>query len=97
MPASDPDERRALAQRAANTRWGVTVDRTAATRPARDAWIAKIASRIPDEVADPRQRAAMLQNLLAAEYSRLAAASRRARARRNADQALTETEPDNDA
>jgi len=82
MPANDPATRKEIARIAAHTRWGKTVDRTAALQPARDGLIAKFEAQIPAEVTDLVQRANMLEHLLQAHYLRMQEAAKRAAAQR---------------
>ena len=70
---------------AANTRWGRTVDRAAATAPGRRAFIEKFEREAdPDGTLDPAVRAKLAENLRRAHYQRLAFHSARARQRRAA-------------
>ncbi len=59
MAARDPRARREIASLAASSRWAKTVDRTAATAAAREAFLASFEPG--PEVTDPRQRASMTE------------------------------------
>lgn len=83
MPAGSPEDRALTARIAANERWGRTVDRTAATAPARRGMRAKfereidpdgtLATTQPAELerrVDQLQKAHMLRMSLAAKQAR---------------------------
>ncbi|MFF0876626.1 hypothetical protein [Micromonospora aurantiaca (nom. illeg.)] len=78
---TSPTERILIARIAAAERWGRTVDRTAATEPARKAFRDRFEAQVPPEVTDPDRRAEMAEHLRRAFYQRLALKS--AQARRN--------------
>jgi len=81
MPFS-PTERRLRAQQASYEPWGVTVDRTARTAPARAALDQTFVEKVPPEITDPVARAKAAEALRKAHFARLAllsAKSRRAR------------------
>jgi len=68
---------------AAAERWGRTVDRTAATAPARQGMRAKLEYEAdPDGVLPPHERARRADQLHHAHMMRMALASAKARARR---------------
>jgi hypothetical protein len=70
---------------AANSRWGRTVDRTAATAPGRRAFIEKFEREAdPDGTLDPVLRAKLAENLRRAYYQQLSFRSSRARQARKA-------------
>ena len=77
------DSQRVLrGQIAANTRWGRTRDRTAATAPGRRAFIEKFEREAdPDGTLNPAERAKLAENLRRAYYQKLAFRSARARQR----------------
>ena len=69
-----------IARIAAAERWGRTVDRRAATEPARRGLRAKFEREAdPDGVLDPTERTRRAQALLTAHMLRLARASAKAR------------------
>lgn len=69
-----PEERTRRARIAANTRWGKTADRTAATEKARRGLRAKFEREAdPDGVMTPAAREAAADNLQRAHYLRMAA------------------------
>ncbi|WP_328850267.1 hypothetical protein OG994_16675 [Micromonospora globbae] len=83
-----PAERSLIARIAAAERWGRTVDRTAATEPARRAFRDRFEAQVPAEVTDPQRRAEMAEHLRRAWYQRLALKSAQARrARKNGEAA----------
>jgi hypothetical protein len=75
VAANDPAERSELARLAVLTRWAKTADRTAATKPARDALIAKFDPG--PEVPEP-QRTKMIEAGLKAHMIRMRRARRKA-------------------
>lgn len=80
MPAAHPSDRRSIAVLAALASWSHTADRTARTRPARDALLAKIEAQVdPDGVMDPTTRAKAVDNARSAYFRRLALLSAQAR------------------
>ena len=84
MTRSDTPEERVLRARiAAAERWGRTVDRTAATAPARQGMRAKLEREAdPDGVLPPHERARRADQLHHAHMLRMALASAKARSRR---------------
>jgi hypothetical protein len=84
MTRSDTPEERALRARiAAAERWGRTLDRTAATAPARQGMRSKFEQLAdPDGVLPPHERARRADQLQHAHMLRMALASARARRRR---------------
>jgi hypothetical protein len=82
-----PEERTRRAKIAANTRWGKTTDRTAATEAARRGLRAKFEREAdPDGVMNPADRARAAENLQHAHCLRMAAA-RAAAAKKRRDSA----------
>ncbi len=70
-------------QIAANTRWGRTPDRAAATAPGRAAFLDKFDREAdPDGNLDPAVRAKLAENLRKAHFQRMAFQSAKARQRR---------------
>lgn len=82
MPPPDPT-RSENARRASNARWTSTVDRSAATAPAREAFRAKFAQIAdPDGRLDPATREVVTQALISEHFRSLA--QRSAKTRRQA-------------
>lgn len=80
VPALDESERRLAASIAANVKWSQTADRTAATEPARSAFIASFERQVdPDGLLDDATRTRLAENARRAHYQRLALASAKAR------------------
>lgn len=78
-----PQQRTISAQIAAHSRWAHTPDRTAATAPARQAFLDRFEREVdPDGVLDPVERAKRAENARKAHFKRMALASARARAKR---------------
>ncbi|MBQ1039300.1 hypothetical protein [Micromonospora sp. C81] len=82
-----PAERTLIARIAAGERWGRTIDRTAATEPARKAFRDRFLTQVPPEVTDPQKRAEMAEHLRRAWYSKLALKSAQARRERKGGRA----------
>lgn len=86
MPASSANERRLIAQIAAEESWAATPDRAARTEPARRAFRDKFLTLVdPSGSLDVAERTRRAEHLRRAHYARLALASaqaRRERARR---------------
>lgn len=60
---STPEQRSSSARKAAHTKWAHTVDRTAATAPARRASLARFEREVdPDGVLNPELRAKLAEN-----------------------------------
>lgn len=71
--ALTPEQRSQRARIAANTKWGKTADRTAATAPATRAWNAKFEQLAdPDGRMTPEQRARAAESLKRAHFQRMA-------------------------
>lgn len=71
---------RAVAQIAANTRWALESDRSAATSPARSAFLKKFEFEVdPNGQLPEAERALRAQNALRAHMARLRLASARSR------------------
>lgn len=71
------------AQIAAHTRWAHTADRTAATAPARTAFIGRFESLVdPDGVLSPSERLKRAESAMKAHMLRLAAKSAATRKRK---------------
>jgi hypothetical protein len=67
---------------AAHTRWAHEPDRTAATQPARDGFMARFENEVdPGRLLDPVERAKRATSAKSAYFARLALASARARKR----------------
>jgi len=80
MSAPTPAERSLHASIAANERWAHTEDRTAATEPARRAFIAQFEDQVdPDRRLSPAERTRRAESARKAHYQRLALRSARAR------------------
>lgn len=83
MPARLPEDRSIVAQIAAAERWGRTVDRSAATQPARAGLRAKFARQIdPDgtlAAADPAELERRVDHLQRAHMLRMSLAAKKAR------------------
>jgi hypothetical protein len=80
MPSKSPEDRSLIAQIAAAERWGRTVDRTAATEPARAGVRAKFARQIdPDNQLDPVERERRVDQLVKAHMLRMSRAAKAAR------------------
>lgn len=89
MPATDPQTRALVGRIAAVERWAHTPDRSAATKPARDAMDAKFERLVdPDNQLDPTERARRAAYKRTAYFQRLALKS--AQARRKAKTLTTE-------
>lgn len=88
MPTAttSPAERTLQARAAAHSKWKNTEDRTAATEPARLAFLERLADEVdPERRLDPETRARMVESARAEHMQRMALASVRARrARREA-------------
>lgn len=80
-----PEQRTLRARLAAHESWAATPDRSARTRAARDAFIAKFEDQVdPDRTLPPAERRRRAESARKAHYTRLAFKSARARARRKA-------------
>lgn len=78
-----PAERTLRAKIAVETSWANTADRSARTKPARDALAAKFEAEVdPDGILDPDERARRAEHARRAHFHRMALASARARRRR---------------
>lgn len=79
-------EQRVLRARIANSvRWAHEPDRTAATSPARDAFMARFEKQVdPDGVLDPVERSRRAECAKTAHFQRMALASSRSRGSRKA-------------
>lgn len=85
MPDMSPELLRLRARIAAEERWGREPDRSAATNPARSAFLARFEKEAdPEGVLPPEERARRAQNLRRAYMYRLALKSARARQVRKA-------------
>ena len=80
-----PEQRRQRAAIAGHARWKSTSDRTSATAPAREAFLARF-ERDLDPDLDPTTRAALIESARREYFARLAYKSSRARQRRQVDQ-----------
>jgi hypothetical protein len=69
MAANDPERRREISRRGAHAKWARTVDRTEATRVARETFLAQFEA--PAEVTDPRQRESMREHALSLAMARI--------------------------
>ena len=84
MPSPIPSERKLAARVAAHTRWASIDDRAEATRPAREAFMARFERQAdPDGLLTPADKERRAQHLASAYFARLSLAS--ARARRGAE------------
>ncbi len=81
MPADRPPAERALAARlAAHSKWANTSDTTAATAPARRAFLDRFEREVdPDGTLPPAERARRAEHARKAYFTRLALASAKAR------------------
>jgi len=80
MPSADPETRSLIAQIAAAERWGRTVDRTAATAPARAGLRARFASEVnPDGTLAPPELERRVDQLIHAHMLRMSLKARAAR------------------
>lgn len=81
MPGKPPPEIAHLrAQVAAHESWSRTTDRSARTRPAREAALARFAKLVdPDGILPPAVRAQRAEHAKKAHYARMALASAKAR------------------
>lgn len=74
------DQRSQIARIAANERWAMEQDRSAATQPARDAMYRKFEDQVdPERKLAPEERGKRVQNARTAYYSRIAMKSAEAR------------------
>lgn len=96
MPAVNPTERALISRIAAHSKWADTTDRSAATAPARQAFIERFERQVdPDGTLDPRERAVRAEHARKAHYTRLALKSAQSRRRGRkllADAAAADTE-----
>ncbi|KOX16479.1 hypothetical protein [Nocardiopsis sp. NRRL B-16309] len=75
MAASDPKSRVVNAKIAAHWRWATTIDRSAATRPAREAAQRALEASVdPQGQMTPQQRAAAVKSLRSAKARQMAKA-----------------------
>lgn len=80
MAAANPQDRALVAQIAAAERWGRTVDRTAATAPARAGLRARFAREVdPSGTMDPTEVERRVDQLVRAHMLRMTLAARTAR------------------
>lgn len=80
MPADDSATTYLAASIAANTRWAHEPDRSAATRPARDAFDRRFLDEVdPERTLDPAERERRAGNARKAYFHRLALKSAQAR------------------
>lgn len=86
MPHHSPEDRALTARIAAHTKWANTADPTAATAPARKAFLDRFEKQVdPDGVLKPAERARRAEHARKAHFARMAlksAQARRARAAR---------------
>ncbi len=84
MPAVDPVDRSLSCSIAANTRWALVTDATAATEPARRAFEDTFVDQVdPDRKLRPEERARRVARLRKAYYQKLALKSAQARRARS--------------
>lgn len=80
MSSVDASDRYLAASIAANTRWAREPDRSAATRPARDAFERRFEDEVdPDRTLSPAERARRAANAKRAYFHRLALKSAQSR------------------
>lgn len=80
MPSEIPSERSIAGRIAAHTRWAQVEDPTEATRPAREAFLARFERQAdPDGSLSPTERRRRAQHLRSAYFARLALKSAKAR------------------
>jgi hypothetical protein len=78
-----PAQRVLRARLAAHASWAKTADRTARTKPAADAFMARFEREVdPDNLLDPAERLRRAESAKKAYFQRLALASSRARSGR---------------
>ncbi len=89
MPGSlTPEQRSLRARLAAHEKWAATVDPTAATEPARRAFLDRFEKQVdPEGILEPAERARRAAHAKKAYFSRLALKSARARSRHGGDRA----------
>ncbi|MDO9378926.1 MAG: hypothetical protein Q7T56_08745 [Nocardioidaceae bacterium] len=79
-----PADKTLSAQIAANTRWGNTTDRSAATSAARRGLRAKFETQVdPDGTMHPAERERRVESLMKAHMQRMTLAAKRARQRKS--------------
>ncbi len=77
-----PEQRSLRARLAAHSKWAHTADPTAATAPARAAFLDRFEREVdPDDVLTPQERARLAKHARKAYFARLALKSAQARAR----------------
>jgi hypothetical protein len=82
-----PDERALRARIAAHTRWAHTDDRQAATRPARDAFLARFEHQVdPEGTLPPAERQRRAESARRAHMLRLAKRSAKSRRKSTVDE-----------
>ncbi len=75
-----PEQRRLRALNAIHTRWANTTDRTAATKPGRDAFMARFEREVdPDGTLDPKERARRAEHAKKAYFAKLSYQASKAR------------------
>lgn len=80
MPSSSPTERSLAARIAAHEKWAQAPDATAATAPARAAFLDRFEREVdPEGALTPQERARRAKHARAAYFSRLALRSAQAR------------------
>lgn len=91
MPARDPSERAILARIGGYEKWAQTSDRTAATAPARNAFMERFERQVdPDGTLEPDERAKRAECAKKAYFAKLALKS--AQSRRRAAEATAAAE-----
>lgn len=72
MPATDPNERRRIAKKAAKASWEATADKSARTSPARSAFLNAFEQQVdPAGVMDPELRSARAAEAKSEHFGRL--------------------------
>ncbi|MDP9390179.1 MAG: hypothetical protein M3P89_02065 [Actinomycetota bacterium] len=85
MPSPNPNHRALAASIAAHSKWAATADPSAATAPARRAFLGQFERQAdPDGTLTPAERARRAEHLRKAHFKRMALASAKARARSGA-------------
>ncbi len=82
-----PEQRVLRAKHAIHSRWAHTPNRTAATQPGRDAFMARFEHEVdPEGLLDPAERARRAEHAKKAYFARLAFESSKSRAKKKAGQ-----------
>ena len=94
MPSNSPSHRALAASIAAHSKWALTADPTAATAPARKAFLDRFEREVdPEGVLPAVERARRAEHARKAYFTRLALKSAQARRKGGAPPGLTATTP----